>query len=63
MIRGIDEEESSFLNDVAEKQMKIDLERMSEEKQLIREYKISFIKARLVTLLFDLVSFVIPRRN
>ncbi|XP_071502621.1 PSME3-interacting protein-like [Diadema antillarum] len=39
MIRGIDEDESNFLNDVAEKQMKIESQRLDEEKQLINECK------------------------
>nr|XP_054748574.1 PSME3-interacting protein-like [Lytechinus pictus] len=39
MIRGVDDGESKFLNEVAERQMKVQAQRMSEEKQIINEYK------------------------
>lgn len=43
MIRGVDDGESKFLNDVAERQMKIQAQRMTEEKQIINEYKESVV--------------------
>ena len=45
MVRGIDEEESKFLDEVADRQMELETRRWKEENEMvaeIKQYTISF---------------------
>ncbi len=42
MVKGLDEDESSFLDEVSHKQSLIEKHRRDEEAQEIKEYRISF---------------------
>ncbi|KAF1387214.1 hypothetical protein PFLUV_G00103040 [Perca fluviatilis] len=42
MVRGLDEEESSFLDEVSRQQCLVEKQRRDEEKQELLEYRISF---------------------
>lgn len=42
MVRGLDEDETSFLDEVSRQQSLIEKQRRDEEKQELLEYRISF---------------------
>lgn len=42
MVRGLDDEESSFLDEVSRQQSLVEKQRRDEEKQELLEYRISF---------------------
>ena len=45
MVRGLDDDETKFLDEVAERQMEIDNQKRKEEKEImneVEEYRISF---------------------
>lgn len=42
MVRGLDEDESSFLDEVSRQQCLVEKQRRDEEKQELLEYRISF---------------------
>uniref|UniRef100_A0A3B3C5G4 Proteasome activator subunit 3 interacting protein 1 n=1 Tax=Oryzias melastigma TaxID=30732 RepID=A0A3B3C5G4_ORYME len=44
MVRGLDEDESSFLDEVSRQQCLVEKQRRDEEKQELLEYRISFIQ-------------------
>ncbi|XP_071313647.1 PSME3-interacting protein [Trachinotus anak] len=46
MVRGLDEDETSFLDEVSRQQSLVEKQRRDEEKQELREYRISFIKLK-----------------
>lgn len=43
MVRGLDEDESSFLDEVSRQQCLVEKQRRDEEKQELLEYRISFL--------------------
>lgn len=43
MVRGLDEDESSFLDEVSRQQCLVEKQRRDEEKKELLEYRISFI--------------------
>lgn len=43
MVRGLDEDETSFLDEVSRQQSLVEKQRRDEEKQELLEYRISFI--------------------
>lgn len=43
MVRGLDEEESSFLDEVSRQQCLVEKQRRDEEKKELLEYRISFL--------------------
>lgn len=45
MVRGLDEDESSFLDEVSRQQCLVEKQRRDEEKQELLEYRISFFKS------------------
>lgn len=49
MVRGLDEDESSFLDEVSRQQSLVEKQRRDEEKQELLEYRISCRFRRLVT--------------
>lgn len=44
MVRGLDEDETSFLDEVSRQQVLVEKQRRDEEKQELLEYRISFNK-------------------
>lgn len=44
MVRGLDEDETSFLDEVSRQQCLVEKQRRDEEKQELLEYRISFYR-------------------
>lgn len=42
MVRGLDDEETEFLEEVSQKQQELEKSKMKEEKELLDQFKISF---------------------
>ncbi|XP_039989803.1 PSME3-interacting protein isoform X2 [Xiphias gladius] len=49
MVRGLDEDETSFLDEVSRQQSLVEKQRRDEEKQELLEYRISFVEYRQVS--------------
>lgn len=47
MVRGLDEDETSFLDEVSRQQCLVEKQRRDEEKQELLEYRISFFLSHL----------------
>ncbi|XP_010780822.1 eukaryotic translation initiation factor 3 subunit J-like [Notothenia coriiceps] len=56
MVRGLDEDESSFLDEVSRQQSLVEKQRRDEEKQELLEYRISFITCWLCRKHMNLIS-------
>lgn len=48
MVRGLDEDETSFLDEVSRQQSLVEKQRRDEEKQELLEYRISFTKCLFI---------------
>ena len=60
MIRGLEDDETEFLDLVAKQQQEINKKRFDEENKEIKSFRVSFIMFLLVTLL---QLFILPYRN